>query len=103
MRIGIITFHKAHNYGAFLQCYALQSFLQKHKYDVSVIDYNKKSLWMSYEWFSLNDIKYTFQKPSKIPGRVFRLIKKWIRFIPRYYKFVKCQKQMLKLMDFKRH
>ena len=26
-KIGIITFHKAHNYGAVLQCYALQEFL----------------------------------------------------------------------------
>ena len=45
MRIGILTFHRAHNYGAVLQCYALQSFLCQKGYDVSVIDYNKKELF----------------------------------------------------------
>lgn len=29
MKIGILTFHDAHNYGAMLQCYALQQFLFK--------------------------------------------------------------------------
>ena len=28
MRVGILTFHRAHNYGAVLQCYALQKVLK---------------------------------------------------------------------------
>ena len=28
MKIGILTYHRAHNYGAMLQAYALQHFLQ---------------------------------------------------------------------------
>ncbi|THC83060.1 hypothetical protein E7X23_22975 [Bacteroides fragilis] len=39
MKIGILTFHDAHNYGAMLQCYALQQFLFKKGYNVEVIDY----------------------------------------------------------------
>ncbi len=39
MKIGIITFHFAHNQGAVLQCYALQCFLKKQGYDVEVINY----------------------------------------------------------------
>lgn len=39
MRIGIITFHNAINYGAVLQCYALKEFLQSRGHDVEVIDY----------------------------------------------------------------
>lgn len=39
MKIGIITFHWATNYGAVLQAYALQSFLKKLKHDVKIIDY----------------------------------------------------------------
>lgn len=39
MKIGIVTFHFAHNYGALLQCYALKMFLQQKGFDVSVIDY----------------------------------------------------------------
>ena len=37
-KIGIITFHRALNYGAKLQAYALQETL-KAEYDVSIIDY----------------------------------------------------------------
>lgn len=39
MRIGILTFHRAYNYGAFLQAYALKSFLEKNGYVASFIDY----------------------------------------------------------------
>ena len=39
MKIGIITFHFAHNQGAVLQCYALQKFLKKLGHDAEVIDY----------------------------------------------------------------
>lgn len=49
MKIGIMTFHWASNYGAILQCFALQKTLQIMGYDVQVIDYMPKrfelSLW----------------------------------------------------------
>ena len=39
MKIGILTFHRALNYGAVLQCYALQETLISMGHDVEVIDY----------------------------------------------------------------
>ena len=39
MKIGILTFHNAINYGAVLQCYALKEFLVQRGHDVQVIDY----------------------------------------------------------------
>jgi len=39
MKIGIITFHRAHNYGAILQAQALQLFLNKYTDDVKIVDY----------------------------------------------------------------
>lgn len=39
MNIGIITFHRAHNYGALLQCYALKRFLELEGHVVNVVDY----------------------------------------------------------------
>lgn len=39
MKIGIITFHRAHNYGAVLQCYALSRVLRKMGHYVEVVDY----------------------------------------------------------------
>lgn len=39
MRIGILTFHRAHNYGAVLQAFALQSLLSELGHEVEIIDY----------------------------------------------------------------
>ena len=39
MKIGIITYHFAINYGAVLQCYALQSYLKEKGCDVEVLNY----------------------------------------------------------------
>ena len=48
MKIGILTFHCAHNYGAVLQTYALVTYLRKNNYDAEIIDYRPKSLTMSH-------------------------------------------------------
>ena len=42
MKIGIITFHWATNYGAILQSYALQEYLKKMGHDVHIINYRPK-------------------------------------------------------------
>lgn len=42
MRVGILTFHWATNYGAVLQCYALQQTLTRLGCEVQVIDYKPK-------------------------------------------------------------
>lgn len=55
MKIGILTFHNADNYGAVLQCYALQEVL-KRKFpndDVSVIDYRNNKIEKSYKIIQL--------------------------------------------------
>lgn len=46
-KIGIITFHWAANYGAVLQAWALQKFLQDNGYDVEIIDYVPSNLAIS--------------------------------------------------------
>lgn len=43
MKIGILTFHRALNYGAFLQAYATKSFLSSKGYDVEMVDYWPKA------------------------------------------------------------
>lgn len=42
MKIGILTFHRAHNYGAVLQCYALQEVLKSMGHEVWVVDYRQQ-------------------------------------------------------------
>lgn len=39
MRIGVLTFHRALNYGAVLQCFALFKTLKSMGHDVEIIDY----------------------------------------------------------------
>lgn len=42
MKIGIVTFQWADNYGAVLQAHALQSYLQERGHDVQIVDYRVK-------------------------------------------------------------
>lgn len=53
MKIGILTFHCAHNYGAVLQTYALQEYLCSRGYEVRIIDYRPKALVSYYKLFDL--------------------------------------------------
>ncbi len=41
MKIGILTFHRAINYGAVLQCFALQEVLKEFGHEVWLIDYRQ--------------------------------------------------------------
>lgn len=43
MKIGIITYSSAHNNGALLQTYALQTYLEKIGYEVEIINYRPKN------------------------------------------------------------
>ena len=52
MRIGILTYHKAHNYGALLQAIALRGALQKMGNEVFYIDYWPKYHSSKYKLFS---------------------------------------------------
>ena len=49
MKIGIMTFHWATNYGAVLQAYCLQEYLREQGHDVEIINYKLSrydmSLW----------------------------------------------------------
>lgn len=53
MKIGILTFHCAHNYGAVLQCYALQETLKSMGHNVEVIDYRPRYLIEPYKPFNI--------------------------------------------------
>ncbi len=52
MRVGILTFHRANNYGAVLQCYALQESLRSVGYDTVVVNYKQPFIEQVYERFS---------------------------------------------------
>lgn len=62
MKIGIITVHRAYNYGSVLQCYALQECLKKLGHDVWVIDYRQRWTEAVYQKFSLYYIWHFLKK-----------------------------------------
>ena len=57
MKIGILTFHRAINNGAVLQCYALYTTLKNLGHDVEVIDYRPESIEKYRMYFRKKDFK----------------------------------------------
>ena len=68
MKIGIITFHTALNYGAVLQTYALMHHLEKEGQQVEIIDYRPK---FNKERFSPKPLRY-FLSPKNLFSILFR-------------------------------
>lgn len=66
MKIGILTFHRAHNYGAVLQAYALQTYLQDASHEVEIIDYRPSFIENSYKLFKRIKPKSSRSKLLKI-------------------------------------
>lgn len=64
MRIGILTFHRAVNYGAALQAYSLLRYLSRQCHDVVLIDYYPREDEKDYDIFrsmiSLKNVLYNF-------------------------------------------
>lgn len=94
MKIGILTFHCAHNYGAMLQAYALQKYVASLGFDVEIIDYRPEYLMQIYNLFSLkrfvsmslfNKTRYLLTEPFGI-YRKYKRYKKFDDFAKRYFK-----------------
>lgn len=88
MKIGILTFHCAHNYGAVLQCYALQETLKSMGHDVEVIDYRPQCLIKPYEVFN---IKWFIRK---------NIFKSFIRIIIEIFLYRKRRKRFQNFNSF---
>ena len=79
MRIGIITFHRAINYGAVLQSYALQQFLLKKNFDVCIIDYENDHIKKQYKSFFVSSLSFKkialsllYYRTRKIKNKKFK-------------------------------
>ena len=85
MRIGILTFHCAHNYGAMLQCYALQEYLKGRGDEVYVIDYRPDYLTHPYKkhklshWLSKDPLR-TLKRLLSEPFLLKKRGKRWDGF-----------------------
>mgnify|MGYP004726902853 FL=1 len=85
MRIGILTFHCAHNFGAVLQAFALQSQLQLMGYDVNIINYRPKYLDKGYP--QLHYWMFTHGRAWNTIKRYFKLTRKEQKSYKKYMSF----------------
>jgi len=77
MKIGILTFHRAINYGAFLQAFALKRYLETLGHSVEIIDYWPKHHADRYSLFSC--------PPTTNPlGKVKHFVYAWIKLSRAY-------------------
>lgn len=95
MKIGIITFHWANNYGAVLQAYALQEILRRKNVEVKIINYKPHcyddNLWtfVRYRKF-MNIHKYLQDKRKEKLLEKFRIYN--LNLTERYYGLKQLQK-----------
>lgn len=65
-KIGILTYHRAINYGAVLQCMSLYSTLKRMGHDVEVIDYRPKAIEKYRMYFRWKDFMHSKGVQKKI-------------------------------------
>lgn len=85
-KVGILTFHRAINWGAMLQCYALYKIIESFGYDVDVIDYRQSHIEDQYEYVhnitTFKELKKILQKPRWWFGFIFKTLPN--RIVRRY-------------------
>ena len=72
MKIGILTFHRAWNYGAVLQCYALQELLKESGNKVAVINYKQPWTESICKIFDYKKLKNAFFHPRFFCNYLFQ-------------------------------
>lgn len=91
MRIGILTFHRACNHGAVLQCLALQRTLTDMGHDARVIDYRQEYIERLYSPYSIRKLpgfnRLSISYLKGIPGRI-RILTRFRRFIKRHLSII---------------
>lgn len=95
MKIGILTFHRAHNYGAVLQCYALQETFRRKGHEVFVIDYRQPWIEEFYKIFSIR----LFAESSDKMAYVRKVLKKFILSPFRSIWFRRFRNEFMSLTD----
>ena len=71
-KVGIMTFHYAHNYGAMLQAFALRSFLNENGFEAEIINYVPTYMELKYLKVNFFKVLMTFKR-SVVMGYIKRL------------------------------
>lgn len=100
MKIGILTFHWSDNYGAVIQCYALQEYLKSQGHEVEIINYTplKYSLFFSKLLLHPSQLKnFSLVKVQKQKHRFLKRFKlKNLCMSSRIFKHAAIESQALK-------
>ncbi|PSU29834.1 polysaccharide pyruvyl transferase family protein [Photobacterium lutimaris] len=96
-KIGLITIHRANNYGAFLQAFATQEFLKKFG-DVEIIDYKNSKLESSFDLVRVNS--YSLRGLMGIIKDLLRLVPR-SRVIKKFKLDINEKYNLSKRLDFK--
>lgn len=92
-KVGILTFHRAFNHGAMLQCYALYKTIEKLGHKPQIIDYRQPHIEKQYVYANkittINEIEKVLLKPRWLPGFLFNIIPHRIRKAKRRWKLFK--------------
>ena len=86
-RVGIITFHRANNYGAVLQCYALQETLASLGYETVVIDYRQPYVELVYNPVRWDIMRKGLTNPKLMAGYFLKVLPERWRRTKQYNRF----------------
>lgn len=85
-KVGIVTFHRALNYGAVLQAYALQQFLAKNGIENEIIDYISPAIEEHYKPFHVVKGNYirAIARGFLCSGIIYKKKKRFLAFRDKY-------------------
>lgn len=90
MKIGILTFHFAHNYGAMLQAYALSTKLRNMGYDAEIIDYRLPYIYYYLERLDFKGFYKRYRRKNNVVISLLKAIKNYRKHInkpAKWYRF----------------
>lgn len=80
MKVGILTFHFAHNYGAMLQAYALSRYINTIGHECEIVDYRLRYI---YQWIEKYNLISYYHAQREDGFGFIRSILRTIRYFPR--------------------
>lgn len=99
-KVGILTEHRARNFGSCLQAYALQTAINELGYEANIVDYRPQAIENSFGVFIVD----LYKQAGKNPVQLFKFAINTVVFSPlramREWKFYQYRKQKFALSDY---
>lgn len=86
-KIGILTFHRANNYGAVLQCYALQETVKALGHNVEIINYKQPYIEKIYKPIKKSELLNVLKRPRWYYSFFFKILPERILTYTKYWSF----------------